>query len=164
VLVALCGHTAGAAQPAGELFSPKDGRFNVRFPAKPKETSQKTQSALGELSVFTATFATTEGNVFLVSYTDFPAGSIKPETQSALFDGVRDGLKKDGKLVSEKELTLGADKLPMREIVIEKSKQTLRFRVVIRESRLYQVAVVGSDEFVKGKDASAFLDSFEVIK
>jgi hypothetical protein len=162
VLAALC--TAAAAQPAGEVFKPKTGGFSVRFPGKPKENTQTTKSAIGELSVYTATVATTEGNVFLVSYTDFPAGTVKPETHAALFDGVREGLKKDGKVVSEKDLAVGPDKLPGREIHIEKNKQSLRFRVVIRENRLFQVAVVGSDEFVKGKDAAAFLDSFEVTK
>ena len=43
-------------------------------------------------------------------------------------------------------------------------KQLVRFRVIIRDHRFFQVAVVGNDEFVKGKEATAFLDSFEVTK
>ena len=116
--------------------------------------------------MYTATFATTEGNVYLVSYTDFPPGTIKPEDHPRMFDGVRDELKKGGKLVSEKDLTVGPEKLPGREILIEKEKpkQLVRFRVIIRDHRFFQVAVVGGDEFVKGKEATAFLDSFEVTK
>ncbi|HJZ56156.1 MAG TPA: hypothetical protein VKE74_14410 [Gemmataceae bacterium] len=165
-LAALCSAATHGAQAAGEVFRPKDGQFSVRFPGKPKENSQNADSALGQLKVYTATFATTEGNVYLVSYTDFPAGTVKPESHAALFDGVREGLKKDGKLVSETELAVGPDKLPGREIVIEKEKgkQHVKFRVVIRGDRLFQVAVVGSGDFVKGKEATAFLDSFDVTK
>ncbi len=149
------------AQPS--TFAPKKGQFTVRFPGAPKENTQSTQTALGELDVYTATMATTQGNVYLVSYTDFPPGTIKPEGVSTLYDGVRDGLKKDGKM-TEKDLTLGKEKLPGREILIDKGKQQLRFRVVARGNRLYQVAVVGDDEFVNGKDATAFLESFELSK
>ena len=40
----------------------------------------------------------------------------------------------------------------------------MRFRVVLHDDRLYQVAVIGTAKFVKSKDATAFLDSFEVTK
>ncbi|MBY0513331.1 MAG: hypothetical protein K2P78_05405 [Gemmataceae bacterium] len=151
-----------SAQPAGEAFRPKDGGFAVSFPGKPKENTQSARTAVAELKVYTATVATPDGNVFLVSYTDFPKDTVKPETRAALYDGVREGLKKDGRLVSEKDLTLGPDKLPAREVVVDKNKQVARFRVVARGDRLFQVAVVGTDEFVNGKDAAAFLDSFEI--
>lgn len=152
-----------AAQP-GDVFTSRDGKYSARFPGKPKENSQTTRSTVGELTVYTATFATTEGSVYLVSYTDFPVNTLKAENHAALYDGVRDGLKKDGKLLSEKDLTIGAEKLAGREIVIDKGKQQLRFRVTARGDRLYQVAAVGSGEFVTGKDATAFLDSFEVSR
>lgn len=169
-LVALC--AAVAAQPGGDPFQPNNQSFSVRFPLKSKEVpAEKTQtvsSDLGELKVYTAAYATSSGDVYLVSSTKFPA-EIKPETHDAIYEGVRDGLKKDGEVKSEKkDATLKSDNLPMREFVIEKgkdkSKQTLRFRVLIRGDRLYQVAVVGDDKFVTGKDADAFLDSFVVTK
>ena len=40
----------------------------------------------------------------------------------------------------------------------------MKFRVVLRDGRLYQVAVIGTASFVKGKDARAFLESFELVK
>jgi len=163
-LIPLIALTVASAQTKPEVFSPKGGKFTLKFPGKPKEVTQAAKTAVGDLNVYTATFATTEGNVYLVSYTDFPAGTVKPDGISAMYDGVREGLKKDGKLISEKELTLGGDKLPGREILIEKGKQQLRFRVVARDNRLFQVAVVGSGDFVTGKDATAFLESFEVTK
>ena len=78
-------------------------------------------------------------------------------------DATRDGLKgMDGKLVSEKDLEFGTAKLPGREVVVDRGKYQIRCRFLIRESRLYQLAVLGSGEFVTGKDATAFLDSFEI--
>jgi hypothetical protein len=178
-LVLLALGTAAAAQPAGEAFKPKDQGFSVRFPLKSKDTpTEKTQSVKSDLSddplqVYTATYGpSSSGDVYLVSSTKFPPGSIKPETHDALYDGVREGLKKDGEVQKdEKDLKFKGDGQPMREFTIvkvkdkEKTKLFLRFRVLIRGDRLYQVAVVGSDVFVmKSKDAQDFLDSFEVTK
>src|SRR5262249_44070682 len=134
------------------------------FPGEPKESTQKTKTPLGELKVFSATWANADSNAFLVSYTDFPAGTAKPADRDTLYDGARDALAKDGKVLSEKKVEVGADKLPGREVEIEKGKQRMRFRFVLRDDRLYQVAVVGTPSFVEGKDATAFLESFELKK
>jgi hypothetical protein len=156
---------APASAQRGEVYAPNDGRFSVRFPGKPKETTQTAKSTIGELTVATATYATSDGNVYMVSYTDFPNGAAKPETSATLFDGVREGLKgKDGKLLDEKEIKVGANKLTGRDIDIEKDKKRMRFRVTLRDGRLYQIAVIGTASFVKGKDATAFIESFDLAK
>ena len=148
-----------------ETYSPEAGRFTVNFPGKPKETKQATKSAVGELKVYTATYATSDGNVYMVSYTDFPEGAAKPENNDTFYKGVRAGLiGKNGKVVEEKEIALGADKRPGHDIVVDRDKRRMKFRVVLHDHRLYQVAVIGSESFVKGKDAKAFIDSFELAK
>src|SRR5262249_44524083 len=118
---------------ADDAFKSKDGRYSAHFPGKPKETTQATKSPLGDLKVHTATYATADGNVYMVSYTEFPAEAIKPELRDTLYDGVRNGLAKDGKQVSEKKVEVGKDKLPGREIVIDKGKVQMRFRVVAKD-------------------------------
>jgi hypothetical protein len=164
VVLVLVAAPAGA-QPRGEKYEPKDGRFSVRFPGKPKEATQTAASQIGDLKVVTATYANSDGSAFMVSYTDFPEGAAKPENSGTLFDGVREGLKgKDGKLLDEKEVKVGTDKHPGRDIEVEKDKKRMKFRVTLRDGRLYQVAVIGTASFVKGKDATAFLESFELTK
>jgi hypothetical protein len=156
-----------AAFPAGAAdYSSAEGKFTAKFPGAPKVTTQTARSPLGDLKVTVATFATADGNVFMVSYTDFPAEAVKPENLDTFFDGVSTGLKgKEGKVVGEeKKIEFGPDKLPGRELVVDKGKQRVRFRAVLRDARLYQVAVIGSADFVSGKDATAFMDSFNVTK
>jgi hypothetical protein len=157
------------AQGSGDVYSHKDGKFSVRFPGKPRETLQMTETPLGKLEVFTATYATSDGNVYMVSYTNFPLEAVTQDGRDALYDGVRDELKgKDGKVRpdGDKAREIGAKKLPGRELEIERDrgKQRLRFRIVFHDGRLYQVAVIGTTKFVEGKDATRFLDSFDVTK
>jgi hypothetical protein len=153
------------AQPAGVDVSPKGGRFKVRFPGKPEEKSQKAKTPLGELTVYTATFATPDGGVYLVSHVDYPATAARPEDHATLLDGARDGLKgKDGKVVTEAPVPQPPDKAAGREVVIDRGKVQLRYRLFIKDTRLYQVGAVGAGGFVTGQDATAFLDSFELVK
>jgi hypothetical protein len=121
------------------------------------------KTEIGDLKVTTALFATAEGNANWVSYTDYPPDAIKPAVSGSLIDAARDALKgPDGKVVSEKEITFGEKKLPGREVVLDRGKQQIRCRFLVREPRLYQLGVMGPGEFVTGKQATAFLDSFEV--
>jgi hypothetical protein len=153
------------AQQPRERYTSENGRFTVRYPGKPKLNTKTTTTAVGEVEVATLTYATSEGNIFLVSYNDFPAEATKAERLGTLFDGVRDSLKgKDGKVMSDESVKVGKGKWPGRDVEIEKGKLRMRFRLVVRDDRLYQVAVFGTKSFVTGKDATAFLDSFEPTK
>lgn len=157
--------TASAFANRDEEYAPKDGGFKIHFPGKPKESSQKAKSPIGDLKVSTATYATADGNVFMVSYTDFPEGAAKADSSAAFFDGVRRGLAgKDGKLLGEKDIQVEPDQVPGRDIEIEKDKKRMKFRIVLRDGRLYQVATIGTASFVISKNATAFIDSFTLTK
>lgn len=154
---------------SGEEFAPKGGNFAVRFPGKPKQSTQKTKSPLGEVTVNTATYATKDGDVYMVSYSDLPSGATKAENLDTLFEGVRDGAKgKDSKIVVRvgERFEFGSDKLQgyKLELFNEKSDQYVKLRVIVRENRLFQIAVVGSKDFAQGKDAAEFLKSFDITK
>ena len=80
------------AQPA-ETFTSTEGKYAAKFPGKPKvAAAQTTRSAIGDLQVNVATYATADANVYVVSYTDFPPAAVKAENRGTLFDGVRDTL------------------------------------------------------------------------
>jgi hypothetical protein len=163
-IVALAGEQP-IQQPSGEDYTPKGGNFVVRFPGKPKETSQTTKSPIGEVKVYTATYATSDGNVYMVSYSDLPPGATKSENLGTLFDGVREGAKgKDGEILVGDRFEFGPDKLPGYDLELKKGNQRVKFKVIVRENRLYQLAVVGSKDFAQGENAAAFLKSFAFPK
>jgi hypothetical protein len=161
IILALVG--VAVAQPGG--YAHPEGKYRAGFPNTPKLSEQVTKSAVGDLKVNIASYATSDGNVYMVSYTDFPAAATKPENHATLYAGIRDGVKgSNGQVSDEKDRTFGADKLPGREFTVTKDKVRMKFRVVLRDSRLYQVAVIGTADFVKTKDATAFLDAFDFTK
>ena len=117
---------------------------------------------IGDLKVVTASFANADGSTWWVTYTDYPATAIAADVRGSLLGSTRDGLKgANGKLVSEKEITAPPAKLAGREVVLDRGKEQVRCRLLVSDRRLFQVAVMGNGEFVGGKAATAFLDSFE---
>ena len=154
------------AQPGG--FTSDEGGFRIKFPGAPKVTEPTAKSAVGDLKVTVATYANADGSTFMVSFADYPEAATKPDKLATLLDGIRDNVKgRDGKLVGDdKSGPFGADKLPGREFTVdkEKAKQRIKFRVLIKDNRVYQVVAIGPTAFVNGKDATAFLESFELTK
>lgn len=162
VLVACVG--VASAQPREYVSG--EGKYSVKFPGAPKVSAQTNKSAVGDLTVNIATYANSDGSAFLVSYTDFPEKATKPENHATLFEGIRKGVTgKDGKLSGEEtKHEIGPDKLPCREFTVEKGKQRIRYRVILRDNRVYQIAAIGTEAFATGKEGTAFLDSFQVTK
>jgi hypothetical protein len=164
-LVALLTSVCGLGAQPGEPYSSAGGKFKVRFPGQPKVVTKTSETDVGDLTVVTATFATSDGNIYMVSYTDFPTAP-KANSHPMVFKGVRDGVCGKDKLVEEKDFSHGPDNLPGREFVVDrdKGKQRVKFRAILREGRLYQLAVIGTPNFAGGQEAKQFLDSFEVSK
>jgi len=74
-------------------------------------------------------------------------------------------VKGTGELLLDKEITLGKDKIPGREVIVDKGAQKMRVRAFIDKTKMYQVLVIGkSKDEVTTKDADKFLDSFEIPK
>ncbi|MCS6865081.1 MAG: hypothetical protein RMJ56_11935 [Gemmataceae bacterium] len=145
-------------------YTSAEGQYRVRFPRPPKISEQTVKTALGDLHVVIATYATSEGNILMVSYTDYPAEAVQPAKVAALFDEIRDSVKTaEGKMApGEKELTIGPEKYPGREFVVEKGRQRIKCQLILRGQRLYQITAMGSADFIKGRDATAFFKTFEL--
>src|SRR5207253_8701494 len=112
----------------------------------------------------TASAAVAGDRMFTVAYTDLPIEVDAGQVKRTLTDYGR-GLKgKGGKLVSEKSVPVGTDKLPGRDVLIEQPNNYLRVRAVLHGKRLYQVIAAGPKEFVTSKDADKVIESVEVVK
>lgn len=162
--VALAIGATAAAEDKPMKFQSKEGKFAIQFPGKPTESKQKQKTVVGDVDVYL--FAIVQKDrAFLATYADYPRGTIAKQGLQDSLDKARDGNIKGvkGKLVSEKKITL-KKKDDGREalIALPDKNGAYRVRIYLVGDRLYQVLVAGPDDFAKGKDATAFLDSFEV--
>lgn len=167
-LVAAIG-VAVAAQPKQlaeyRQFASSEGRYKVLFPGPVKTETTDVKTASGAtLKLTLDSVKVIEGVIFMVTYIDSP-GDVAKAPAGPRLEKVRDGNKgADGTVLHDKELTVGVEKYPARDFVIEKPATTIRNRVVIAGNRLYQVMLQGPKDLVTSKDVDRFFDSFEVTK
>jgi hypothetical protein len=154
-----------AEKPASQEFISRKGGFSVKLPGKPIEQTKTIPTIFGptDLTVLEAVAPKQEA-CYAVGYIDYPAQVL----QLVQEDDVQDLLKVtgagavqavDGKVVSEKEIRLGAH--PGREFDADilDGKATLRLRVYLVKQRLYMVMAVAP----KGEPAG-FGDFFGSFK
>jgi hypothetical protein len=147
------------------VFVSKEGKLSVSVPSKPLERTNKLKTAGGELEVHMF-MIDQKDRAFIVSYTDYPAGSVDPDEKKTLA-GVVDGNARaiKGRVASNEPITIGKKDYPGRAISIEfggAKKQIYRARVYLVDNRLYQVVALGPDEFTKSQAVEAYFKSFAI--
>ncbi|MBN9122018.1 MAG: hypothetical protein J0I06_23230 [Planctomycetes bacterium] len=101
---------------------------------------------------------------FLVSFVD-ATDEVAKKPAGPRLDKVRDGNKgTNGKVIEDKEIEVGPEKYPGRDILIESPGGYIRNRAVIAGNRLYQVMVQGTKDVVTSPSADKFINSFEITK
>jgi hypothetical protein len=153
-----------AAQVEFQQYASTDGRFKVLFPGPVKTDTVEVPAGDAKLKVTIDSVELRGGTTFMVSYVDAP-DEVAKQQPGPRIDKVRDANKgAKGKVLSEKELTLGMEKHPARDVLIETPTGHLRNRIVIAGRRLYQVMVQGPKDVVTSASADKFIASFEVTR
>ncbi len=154
----------GAQPPEFKTYASTEGRFKVLFPGAVKTETVPIKGDKSELTLTIDLVELRGGTSFLVTFVDATDEVAKLPAAGRL-DKVRDGNKgADGKVVADKEVTLGTEKYAGRDVLIEKPDMYLRNRIVIAGNRLYQVMVQGPKDVVTSPSADRFIDSFEITK
>jgi hypothetical protein len=138
--------------------------FTVGLPGKPKLEPTKLTTVAGTLNVHTTRYDSGSELVLSVTVCDYPKDFAKVPPEK-VFEGVVGEMKgADGKVIEEKEITLGAEKYPGRQWRIEAGKSVIRVQVYLVGSRLYQVMANGSKSGVSGTAAEDLFKTFELLK
>lgn len=159
---------SGCGRAEFKEYTSAAGNFKVQMPGSPKEESQSAKAPTGETMNLNVASVQQKDGVYVVMWSDLPipAGESEKDIQTRL-DGSRDGALRNinGKLTDEKKITIG-DKHPGRDIQADlpNGKGSLRARIYLVGTRLYQVMVVGTSSWVSSADALKFLDSFALTK
>jgi hypothetical protein len=152
------------AQVDFKQYASTDGRFKVQFPGPVKTDVVEVPSGKDKLKITVDSVELRGGTAFMVTYVD-AAPEIANSPAGPRIDKVRDANKGErGKVLEEKELTLGMEKYPARDVLIQTPAGFFRNRIVIAGPRLYQVMVRGEKDVVTSASADKFLTSFEVTK
>ncbi len=156
---------AGGCQPPMQDFTSTQWKFKARFPGKPEEKSQP-----GPFGTTMTMFAVESRNGMMgVAAVDMPIPENESPAQiQARLDGARDGAIRNlgGTQKSSSEITLNG-KWPGREYSASITKPTpgqVRSKIFLVGKRMYMVMVAGTDSYATSSNATAFLNSFQLIE
>jgi hypothetical protein len=153
-----------ADKPEYKPFASSEGRYKVLFPGAVKSEMQELKTDRGPQKLTIDSVELGDDAVFCVTFLDVPEEATKTDPRKRL-DKIRDGCKgANGKTLSEKDVTVGTEKFPGREVLIEKPDAVIRNRIVLAGTRMYQVMIEGPRSFVTSPDADRFFDSFQVTR
>lgn len=150
-----------------DAYVSPDGSYKVAFPGAPKVTEQKQETKVGDIKITNAVWRSADDTQYLsVSVTVLPFPKERYDPKRGLDGAAKGGGGAGFKVTETKEITFGKAKHPGRDVmsVNETKNLTCRGLIVLDHDkmRLYQVTVIGGKEFVTGKDATAFVSSFEI--
>jgi hypothetical protein len=166
LLVALTPLALSAEDKKPAPFVSKDGKFSVALPGKPTEKMNKVKVGDAEATLYVFSIDQKEPKCgYVITYLDYPKGTVGAEKEKFVAGVVeRNVANLKGKVASNEAVTLGKQKHPGRDVRVELAdkKQLYRARVFLVGDRVYQVVVLGAEEFVKGKEVDDYLASFKV--
>lgn len=155
------GVTASSAADK-DKYQSAAGKFAIQFPAGEKIFTD-TKKAGGNIDMH---FAVVEkdGQTYIAMYMDLPK-EAKDVPPKVILDGAEKGAvdQSGGRVESSKDIEFGKNKLPGREFVTDKDGAKVKTRVIIHQTRVYMLAVGGSQEFLT-QEGTKFLDSFEITE
>jgi len=166
-MCAVVGLVVCAGVAAGQDFkqyASGAGRYKVMFPGDVKTETTDIQAGKDTLKLTLDSVELKGDTVFMVSYVD-ASDEVAKKPAGPRLDKVRDGNKgPNGKVLEDKDVMVGMEKYPGRDLLIETPSGYLRNRVVIAGNRLYQVMIQGTKEVVTSPSADKFIASFEITK
>lgn len=147
------------------VFTSKAGKFSVTLPEKPTEKTNKVK--VGDMDVDHFLFTVKQADrAQIVTYIDYPKMIIGGDKEKFIAGVVERNVEnlKGGKAASNAPITIGKGKHPGRDVRVElpEQKRVYRLQAFLVGERVYQVVVLGPEEYVKSKEVDDFLKSFKV--
>lgn len=143
----------------------KDDSYSAKFPARPQELNQSTDSPIGKLNVALVFYEDkTSGRAYVTASNTYPVKSSSFDIEKGL-NGARDRITQayNGSVTGERNISYNG--YPGREISL-RSQNSAAFKVRIfidsKGPTLYQAVVTAQDGDLDFVEATAFLDSFNI--
>lgn len=163
--VSLLAVLAVSAQPArAEAVNSKEGRFAAVFPGAARMSSTPVQS--GDVTVRMTVYAFENGPLsYYVSYSDYPSQTFAHLSRDRAYANVINATVANVKGRKEREAGVKVGNVTGREVLIDVPAQhaTMRERLFLVGSRLYQVVYGGPPGSENAEPALDFLNSFKLL-
>lgn len=158
---------AATAQAQWTDFTSSAGRYSVAMPGAPQTNSQAVDTKVGKVTA-TMSYVEIADRVYMVTFNDYPAGSVARGGAAKVLDGVINGIVGSlpgGQKASDRAIDI--DGKPGREVTvtgIQGAASSALIRVLVVGDRLYQLMALGAGNQPSDPDAQRFVQSFRLTR
>lgn len=153
---------APAPPPPPARTETEDG-FAIRIPGSPQVARNKVVIPAGDVNTAALT-SSLDGNIYSISFADYPEKVVRARPASAFLDEARDGLQNQlkGTLVTETAITL--DGHPGKDFTVTSANGDVKARSYLVGVRLYTLLVLFNPTVAPPPHRDAFLGSLELTR
>lgn len=165
--------TQAQAKPKWEEFRSYDGRFRVLTPGAMRTKTDSIETAIGKLAYHTFFFEdaaqSTENAVYLLSYCDYPAGSLHHDSIALVAEFFDASVQESafsvaGDVAWSNDIKLGAYPGKSWRVDYKDKRAVIKTRAYVVGNRYYSVQTVMKRERSLNAASDKFLESFRVFE
>jgi hypothetical protein len=140
-----------------------DGRFAIKMPAIPAETTQQVETAAGSIALRSREL-NHGGFEYFVSFSDYPDEFLVRNGREAILEAAREGAIVAGELLEESAISLGENSGRFLVLLDAGADQVLQIRLLLVGRRLYQFGIVTPERDRSAPEVARFLDTFALLQ
>ncbi len=145
-----------------ELFESAAGLFKINFPGTPVEEMGIVETDIGPVENYNFIYEETDDKAFMVAYADLQINYSDDEEAYGLLEA-----GKNEKMTSQDFDNIDTDErieimgYPALYYKINDGEYFVTYKTVVIGSRLYQIGIINTGDYVSEEEEQAFMDSFE---
>jgi hypothetical protein len=140
----------------------KDGRFSIKMPAIPAETTQEVETAAGSITLRSRELVH-EDFKYIVSFSDYPDEFLAQNGPESILDAAREGTAVAGELLEESAISLGENSGRFLVLLDPSGERVLQIRLLLVGRRLYQFGIVTPKQDRSAAEVARFMDAFALL-
>jgi hypothetical protein len=143
----------------------QDGRFSIKMPATPAETSQVVETAAGSITLRSWQLDH-QGFKYIVSFSDYPDAFLAASGPEAILAAASQGARAivAGERLEESAISLGENSGRFLVLLDAGSERMLQIRLLLVGRRLYQFGIVTPKRDRSAAEVARFLDAFALLQ
>jgi hypothetical protein len=142
--------------------APEGGKFRILFPGKPSESSNPPNTKDSKKATQLFVYVASPTHLYVATYVDLGGKPTPKEAEMRVLENVRDRHAKEGSLIKDEIVERSG--LKGRHYTVKTASGTYqRYLSFLRNDRLYEAFIFGTEMEVLGNDADRFLNSLEFL-
>lgn len=153
---------AGKVLAGKQKFYSPDGKFKIMFPAEPTRTEENVPTDLGDIKMVMFMYEKNPSEAFMVAYSDYPESSISGQEPYALMESSKEGVLNNFGATAENVKKYKIQNYPALSFEGRGTDFCTSYLLVLRNNRLYQIAILKAGQLPDKADVKSFILSFEL--